>query len=385
MMRSLFIMLAAVLCCTSTYARQAPDTIDKALVVGWFQDQQYEQAVQYLQGRVRPDNVAEQSLLGYALYQWGQWPATIRTYRQVLQLDSLYIPAHQYLATIYLQQDNPLQAIPHCKKLVALQPLQSRYYRQLSFACFAARQPDSGFHYLQQAYALNPMDSKVVARLGEEWLDREQYPAADSVLRAYLDKDSLQTSVIIPAIKAAYYLKDYPRAIALGQHLIHRQVISVTACSYVAAACYYTKRYQECIHVHDFLKEVDMTTETITYYAAMAYAQLKDYGCSNELLQQCIDRARSKSLDDYYTAMGSNYEELHQYKKATACLDTAWYLFQNPLRQYSIGRIYDHHLHQPLTARRYYQRYLRLAARREEDPAISKYVRERLGEMEKRK
>jgi len=379
----LFLLLASYYYIPA-YAQQK-DSIDKALVVNWFQDQQYEQAATYLQSRVNPANTNHLALLGYAYYQWGKWPETIHAYQQILQLDSQHISAHQYLAAIYTQQENPGSAIPHYQKLISLRPQQALYYRQLSFAYFAARAQDSGFACLQKAYALNPSDAKVVVRLAEEWMDQQRYAAADSVLQPYLATDSLQTSVIIPAIKNAFYRKDYPRAIALGQRLIRLKVISATAYTYVAAACYYNKQYQECIYVNDFLTTQQLNSEATMYYAAMAYTALKDYTRSNELLQLCIDLSKSKSLDDYYTAMGANYENMESYKKATVCLDTAYYLFHSPLRQYSIARIYDQFLQDPAAAKRYYRRYLLLAGRKEEDPAVSKYVQRRLGEMEKRK
>jgi hypothetical protein len=80
--------------------------------------------------------------------------------------------------------------------------------------------------------------------------------------------------------------------------------------------------------------------------------------------------------------MSVNYEAQHVFGKATACLDTAYYLFHAPLRQYSIGRIYDYHLQNMAAAQRHYKRYLLLARIKDDDPAISRYVTQRLGEME---
>jgi hypothetical protein len=56
--------------------------------------------------------------------------------------------------------------------------------------------------------------------------------------------------------------------------------------------------------------------------------------------------------------MSVNYEELHQYKPAIASLDTAYYLSHQPLRQYSIGRIYEVHLKNKSAATRYYKHYM---------------------------
>jgi len=371
-----FVALSAPLCAR---AQQAGDSIDQGAVVAWLQDQQYEQTARYLQQRVQPGNIKQLALLGYAYYQWGKWTETIQTYQQILGVDSNYLPAPQYLGSIYMQQEQPAQAIPHYQRLVALQPQQAQYYKQLSFAWYAARMPDTGFVYLQKAYALAPADSKIVARMAEAWLDRNRYAAADSVVQPYLAMDSLQPAVIVPAVKAAYFLKNYEQSIALGQRLLRLRVISVSAYSFLAAACYNAKRYNECIYVNDFLTQANANTEGIMYYAAMAATQLRDYTRSNEILLQCISLAKSKSLDDYYSAMSTNYEGLRSYKQATACLDTAYYLFHAPLRQYSIGRIYDQYFKDPAAAKRYYNRYLQLAKPKEQDEiAIYQYVQDRV-------
>lgn len=373
-------LLAFILCCLQpARAQQAPDSIDRTQVIEYFQDQQYEQAVQYLKSRLQPGNNKHLSLLGYAYYQWGRLPEAMNVYQQILQLDSNHLQALQNLGAIYLQQENARAAIPYYRQLTTLQPRQAVYFRQLAFACFAAREPDTAFAYLRKAYDLNPHDSRVVARLGEEWVDRKEYARADSVLNAYLITDSLQTSVIVPAIKSAYFQKGYARAIALGQRLLRHQAVSLTAYMYVAAACYNTKAYRECINVYEFLNRRNLANEGIMYYAAISCTALKDYTRSNELLQVCIDMAKSKSLDDYYSAMSANYEGTRSYKKALACLDTAYYLFHQPLRQYSMGRIHDQHLQSPAAARRHYERYLKQAQPADKDElSIYRYVQQKV-------
>ncbi|SFD26902.1 hypothetical protein SAMN05518672_1011371 [Chitinophaga sp. CF118] len=71
---------------------------------------------------------------------------------------------------------------------------------------------------------------------------------------------------------------------------------------------------------------------------------------------------------------------LGKYKPAIANLDTAYYLFHQPLRQYSIGRIYDAHLKNETAATRYYRKYLQLykSDASEEEKEIFKYLKSRV-------
>ncbi|MBO9731884.1 MAG: hypothetical protein J7623_24800 [Chitinophaga sp.] len=368
-------LLYILLLVTATPPAFCQQSIDRTQLMEYLQNQQYESAISYLQPRVADNNVSQLSLLGYTYYLSGRTKDAVTQYEKVLQLDSNNIPAHQYLATICLQMDAPQLAIPHYLEIIRLQPTNATAYKQLSFAGFAAQQQDSAFAWLQKAWLLNPADPKVTARLGEEWIAKEQYALADSILRAFLQKDSTQASVVMTAVRSAWFLKDYLRCTALGTQLMDMKVISPNTFSIVAAAWYTLKKYQPCINVYEYMQANRAQSENIMYYAALSYTALKNYEASNELLSACIDMATSKSLDSYYGGKSANYEGLHQYKAAVANLDTAFYLFHKPVRQYGIGRIYDVQLKNKPQAIIHYKRFMKTADRRDpQDAEIYKYL-----------
>ena len=351
-------------------------SIDRTLLMEYLQNQQYESAISYLQPRVQENNISQLSLLAYTFYLSGKTKEAVTGYEKVLQLDSNNIAAHQYLAGICMQMESPLPAILHYREIIRLQPGNAQAYKQMSFACFAAQQADTAFVWLQKAYSLNPADPKVAARLGEEWIERRQYQLADSIIRSFMKTDSLQPSVIMTAVRAAWFLKDYRRCTALGTKLTEMRIISPNTFSFVTAAWYMQKKYQQCIEVYQYLQDNRGLSENIMYYAALAYTELKNFTASNELLATCIDLATSKSLDDYYSGKSANYEGLRQYRAAVASLDTAYFLFHEPLHQYSIGRIYEVHLKNKPLANRYYKRYLKTANPADPRQAkIYKYLR----------
>jgi len=90
--------------------------------------------------------------------------------------------------------------------------------------------------------------------------------------------------------------------------------------------------------------------------AVLASAQI-----SNELLAICLDKAISHTAEWYYNDLGSNYEELKDFKTAVANYDTAYYLFKEPLMLYNCGRIAETQLKNKAMARKYYTLYLRTA------------------------
>lgn len=338
----------------------AQSAVDKDRVMEHLQNLQYDEAITYLQPIVDTNNIQQLSLLAYTYYQAGRTSDAASRYQRVLQLDSNHITAHQYLATSYMQQEQPLAAIAHYQKIVQLRPQNAAAWKQLGLAGFNAQLPDSAFIWLNNSYALNPLDAKVVSRLAEEWIDRKRIGRADTLVNTYLAKDSGTATILMTGARVSYLLKDYKRTLTMGNKLKQLNVAAPNAFLYIIAAAYNLREYQDCLDTYEYLVVRKANSESIIYYAAMASTQLKKYKESNELLQRCIDMAKSASLDNYYSGMAVNYEAMKQYKPAIASLDTAYYMFHQPLKQYSIGRIYDAHLKNEAQATRYYKRYIQL-------------------------
>ncbi|MBW8684939.1 tetratricopeptide repeat protein [Chitinophaga rhizophila] len=353
---------------------------DRHLVMDYLQNQQYDDAIAYLSPITDSNNVNQESLLAYTFYQAGRTTDAHAHYLRVIAIDSSHISARQYLATIYMQQDQPLSAIAHYQKIVELKPQNATAWKQLGMAGFIAHMPDSAFVWLSKSYDLNPSDARVVARLAEEWIERKRTGMADTMLKTYLMKDSSNALVLATAARTSYLLKDYKRTLSIGDKLKQMNIASPNTFLYIVAAAYYLFRYEACISTYEYLSMHNANSESITYYTAMAYTQLKKYKESNGLLQICIDMAKSVSLDNYYSAKAINYEALKLYKPAIASLDTAYYMFHQPLKQYSIGRIYDAHLKNEVVATRYYKRYMQLyKGETREEREIYDYLKSRFG------
>ncbi|SEW07247.1 hypothetical protein SAMN05428988_1784 [Chitinophaga sp. YR573] len=376
-MRTYIWMLCA---CLLSFGAARAQSVDRNRVMEYLQDQRYEEAIAYLKQGVNDNNPRELALLAYTYYQAGKISEAASNYGKVLLLDSNYIPAHQYLATIQMQEDLPLAAMAHYKRIVTLQPQNASAWKQLSFAGFAGEENDSAFAWLCKSYELKPSDPRVVSRLAEEWLEKKRFNTADSLINRYLTTDSTNPYVLMTGTRTSFLKKEYPRTLQFGQKLISQNNVSANTFLYVIAACYNMKKYDECVSVYEYLDTRRATSENIIYYTAMAKTQLKKYEESNTLLKLCISMGLSASLDNYYTGMSANYEAIGQFKPAIASLDTAYYLFHQPLRQYSIGRIYDARLNNEATALRYYKKYLQLYKPEAtvEEKEIYKYLRSRI-------
>lgn len=369
MIRTLLLLL--LLPASALYAQQAD------AVMEYLQEQDYPRAIAYQQAHLDTNNIKQQSLLAYTYYLAGNDNAAIKTYQQVLALDSTNISAHQYIANICLNKQALLLAIPHLRRIAALRPNNPVAIRQLSFALLNNFEGKEGFALLQKAYQLNPDDPKTVNRLADELLEQERYSSADSILNIYLQKDSTQYYLIGTAIRSSYYLKNYKNCLALGKYLMTHEVVMPGAMSFVTSASFALKEYQLCVDIDQFMEDRKSPSEQIMYYAALAQTKLKHYEESNLLLDACINLARSKYLPGYYAAIASNDEGLKQYKPAIAYMDTAYYLSREPMHLYSIGRIYDVNMKNETAAKKYYKRYLQEGDSTDKQEAmIYKYLKE---------
>ena len=71
---------------------------------------------------------------------------------------------------------------------------------------------------------------------------------------------------------------------------------------------------------------------------------------------------------------------MKEYKQALQNIDTAYYLFKDPLTLYNCGRLAETGLHDLGLARRYYRRYLVLAQpKTAEEKRAYMYVKKRWG------
>lgn len=370
----LFIVLYAV-------PIRAQDNIDKSLLMDYFQEQQFEKAIQYLEG-VKPQQANGLALLASAYYQSGQLMQAEKNYKLVLERDSNHIQAHQALGNIARQQKQPIITKAHFEKLVALRPTNPLYYKQLSQACSnIVGLEDSAFNYMWMAYQLNPKDVSVVTSLSYDFMDQEEYSRADSMLKQFMLIDSSQVIIISQLVKISYQLKDLPSATMYGERLMATGAIDLSAYAFLAASYYSLKKYDSCITVQDRtdLMTKGNTPERIIYYAGLSYARMKQYDKSNELIQRCIDLTKSKSLDGYYATLADNYEQMKQFRRAISYYDTSYYLFKDPMRQYGIGRIYEQHLQDPLNAKKHYKQYVQNAKPlNKEEESIHNYVKERI-------
>lgn len=354
---SCILIIINVLCVLNTSAQTAG--IDKSKVLDYFQNQQFEEAIGYLNPALGSDssNLTTLSFLGYAYYTNDNNRAAEQCYAKMYSLDSNNVTACHYLAAIYNQREIGNSQY-YTFRLISLLPAKAVYYRNMGELLARKKRSDSALLYFNQAHVLAPDDARAMAGLAEVYLDLKNYTTADSLLAIGLAKDSLYVPYLKHSIRSAYETKDYERVILPGERLLRLNEVSLQPLNRLAASYYNLKRYEDCIRTCEDMIENGLELEGLYYYEAKSWSQLKDFDKSNDFYAVCLSKAISGTAEMYYYGLAQNYEAVKDYKKAIAAYDTAYYLFKSPLMLYNCGRIYEVELKNVGMARKYYVRYL---------------------------
>lgn len=352
---------------------------DKEKITGLFENQLFEEAIDYLNPFYLTDsnNLQLLNFLGYANYMNDNKEKAAVYFQKTLIRDSNNISANQYLGSIHIADNHPGAAVIFFQRLIHLVPDRSSYYRILGNIFSKIQEKDSALFYYNRAYQLAPYDNKNITAYTENLLNDSNYVRADSILRTGLEKDPMNISYLKLLILSSYDSKNYQAAISPGEKLIDLGELSVKIIPKLALSYYMLSRYKDCIRVCEILDSNNLAGESIYYYEASSWSKLNNPRLSNKLLEKCLDYSISKTSELYYFNIAQNCESLKAYKQAIASYDTAYYLFKSPGMLYSAGRMYDAQKNYS-KAKTYYLKYLRLAhPLTKDDRRLYQYVKNR--------
>src|SRR5450432_2114701 len=320
-------------------------SVDREKITEYFQNQQFEEAIDYLQPEYLKDsnNLQVLSYLGYAYYMNDVRRKAEPCFRKILSVDSNNIPANQWLANIYIGNNQFPEAVSYIRRLIRLVPGRASYYRLMGGIYRQQQLKDSALLYYQYAYQLSPDDPKNI--IG--------------------------------------YSKNYRGIIAPGEKLIDLGELSVKILPKLVFAYFSLYNYPDCIRVCEIMDSNSLATESTYYYEAISWAKLNNRVLSNQLLEKCLEFSISKTSELYYFSLARNYESIKNYKKAISCYDTAYYLFKNPLMLYYGGCLYDENLKDYKMAKKYYLKFLRVCHRETaEEKKLYRYAKKRLESLQ---
>lgn len=341
---------------------QQPD-IDKSKVADFFQNEQYNDAIKYLDSDTanQPNDVYTLNSLGYAYYMSKDFIKAQDYYSQAFKTDTVNFTANKYLALINTKYRQYDEALGYYNRLVKTQPQNGVLYKYLGDVYTEKDNIDSALIMYSAAYNLQPLQEKILSAYANQLLEDKNYKRADSVLNAFLSYDSANVSAIMLAVRSAYEQENYKQAATFSNRWRRVDFIDINTTVHLAISNFNLKDYIMSFRLCDTLLQQGIDAESVLYYASRAMYKLNQFKKSNDLLTECLHKAISANADTYFSSKADNFEALKQYKKAITAYDTARYLFKNPLSLYNIGRLYESGLNNKTLAYRYYSRYLKSA------------------------
>jgi tetratricopeptide (TPR) repeat protein len=357
---------------------------DKEKINDLFQNQQFEDAIDYLKPFYQRDSGNLQILnsLGYAFYMNDNHEEAKIYFQKIFDIDSNNISANQYLTNIGISDRDFDVAKTFASRLIHINPSRSSYYRVLAGIYKKNREEDSARFYYDHAYYLAPTDGRNITAYGEILINDSNYLKADSILNAGLTSVPYDINYLKLLIQSSYDSKNYAGMISPSEKLIRMGELQFPILSKLVFAFYSLKKYENCIQLCEFMDSNSIAVESTYYYESMSWSKLNNLVRSNEFLEKCLGKAISKSAELYYYDLARNNETLKYYQKAISNYDTAYYLFKNPLMIYNEGRIYDEHLKNYKKAKIYYLKYLMLVKPETgEEKKLCRFVKSRYAEI----
>ncbi len=357
---------------------------DKEKINGFFQNQQFEDAIDYLKPFYArdSDDIQILSSLGYAFYMNDEKEKARVCYQRIFNADSNNITANQYLTNIDIASNNYDAAKTYIGRLIHINPSRSSYFRILAGIYKKNREEDSARVFYEHAYYLAPADNKNILAFAEVLINDSSYMRADSILYAGLTREASNVNMLKLLIQSSYDSKNYEGMISPGVRLIDLGELQIPILSKLVFAYYSLKKYDDCIRLCEMMDSNLIAVESTYYYESMSWSKLNNPALSNELLEKCLSYSISKTSELYYYDLARNNETMKNYNRAIANCDTAYYLFKNPFMLYNCGRICDEHLKQYKKAKIYYSKYLRLEHPESgEEKKLYRFVKARYAEI----
>ena len=355
-------------------------SLNKEKLLDYYQTQRFADAALYLQS-VYPTNTTDLTALSQIAYcnmMAGKLVEAESAYIRINELQPNTISTLFSLSNIYTKRGNGPLAKKHLTHIIGIDSTNFKAYKQL------ANLTDSialKLDYLKKANALNPTDADVAYDLAFEYKLLKIYEPAYQILKIAIAADTNNYTLQRAQLPIANMLKKYTEVIALGEKLLQIEQDN-NVIKDVGKAYFFLKNYQKCIGYYKMLEFLKAENETILYYMALCYRELKNYEMAIEYINKTIEEVISENTAFYHEVLGNMYDDTREPIKAKNAYQKG--LTFNPEKSiyYRLALLYDFKLKDEKNALFYYKRYLKSKPDAVKNKTELEYVKNRLAKIE---
>ncbi|MBO9619446.1 MAG: hypothetical protein J7539_10465 [Niabella sp.] len=351
---------------------------NRAKLDEYYQNQDYEQALAYLQSIVPADTNEYLFDLGYVTYMNGHAKEARAIFTTLYHKDSSSCAPQIYLALLFEQNRIYDSALFYYQNLTRLLPKNYKYWQAGARQWARLNYTDSAVAYAQKSYQLNPASGSVVYDLATYLKIQKRKAEAEQLVDVFLKQDTTYDPVIGQKVAFCFTAKRYPEAIRWGKLYQRREADFPTPYVNLLYSYLNVNDPDGAISLYKWMELKNMIAESIAYGAALAYAAKKNYKTSDSLLSVCLKLNIQEPAVTYLRAKGANATSMKNYKQAATYYDTAYYMFHDPVDLYLAGNIFDKYLRDTAKATIYYRKF-QFACTTPKSPdevSISQYIKE---------
>jgi tetratricopeptide (TPR) repeat protein len=379
----IYLLFILVICVSITSSAQQTDKSGDALLLEYYQNQRFADALDYLR-KTYPEPITDAKILSslaYTSQMAGKLADAEGYYLRIYQKDSTSISLLYNLGNLNLRRGNNGKALVYFKKILQKDSTNFNVYKQLATISFNSGDLKADSVYLQKANTINPVDPDVAADLATIFINKKSYPKADSIVSRALAADTANLLLLHQKAIINYRLEKFPQTITICQQLIMGGAVSSDVINMLGISYFMVKRYKECIAAFEILETNKTASETSYYYTAMSYKALYDQDKAIIYLNKAIKEAISSNVDSYYSQMGDSYEKIHELNKAvSAYLKSLLYNDKPMITYYVLANLYDSELKNKSVAAKYYRKYIKSNPPQKQNAYVT-YAKSRLKEL----
>lgn len=363
---------------------QEASKLDNEKLLDFIQTQRYKEAAEYIKsvypGVINDDKII--SRLGYVYYMNGNLPEAEQNYLLLFKKDTLNKSILMNLASLNNRRGNYLVSTGYYRKILQIDSTIFNVYKQLADIGQITNDSNT-VNYLKKANMLNPIDGDVAYDLGDLYIGKKNFKAADSVLKVALQADTTNLLLYRAKAKLAYATKDYKELITICEKLFNGGDHTPTVYKWMGNANFYLKSYRKSIDTFLELEKLEELEESALYMTAKSYKSLSDEKNAIDYYMRAIKAgtASSESVFFYYYELGDLYKSVKKPKLSVQAYEKSVQYQETPFAYYMLATIYDQELKNKMTALKYYRKYVSLTGREAEYNEYLTYARARISEL----
>jgi tetratricopeptide (TPR) repeat protein len=380
-MKSTSLLVFIICLYIPVFAQQQPKQ-DDALLLEYYQNQRFDDALNYLK-KTYPEpvnDVKTLSGLGYTSQMAGKLPEAADYYKRVYAIDTTNTAILFNLGSIDARRGNYKEALFYYQKILRTDSTNFNVYRQMGTLTQNSGSIIDAMQYFEKANKINPIEPGVAYDLTSFYIAQKQYKKADSIVTVALQADTTNLTLLLGKAQTNYQLAKYPETVIVCNKLIQGGMQINMIVSMLGTAYFNLKDYNKCIAAFKPLEDTKTATETSYYYTAMSYKALGNQTMAVSYLQKAIKEAISGNVDSYYSEMGDSYDKLHQLKNSVNAYQKSLLYDIKPITYYALANLYDSEMKDKPLALRYYKKYLKSTPPEKQKSYVS-FSKKRVSEL----